>query len=377
MSTVQVRLAGLGSVLPAGSVARTVNVCEPSARPLYVWGEVHAVSAPPSSVQPKVEPVSVALKAKVADAEADVPDGPVSIVVSGARVVDRDRAAGRGRAVAGRVDGDRGDRRRTIGQARRIPARGVREVGRVGADDDIVDEEVDMVDGGVILGSGTDRDAAADGRPVGRRCERHGRRGRVGDLQVDRPGPAGRARVGVAGRVGRPDGERVRALGQAAVRLWARCTPSAAPPSSVQPKVEPVSVALKAKVAVSEVAMPDGPASIVVSGGVVSTVQVRLAGVGSVLPAGSVARTVNVCEPSARPLYVWGEVHAVSAPPSSVQPKVEPVSVALKAKVADAEPTVPGRPRVDRRVGRRRVDRPGPAGRARVGVAGRVGRPGR
>ena len=57
--------------------------------------------------------------------------------------------------------------------------------------------------------------------------------------------------------------------------------------------------------------MPDGPASIVVSGGVVSTVQVRLAGLGSVLPAGSVARTVNVCEPSARPLYVWGEVHAV------------------------------------------------------------------
>ena len=33
-SMVQVRLAGLGSVLPAGSVARTVNVCEPSASPL-------------------------------------------------------------------------------------------------------------------------------------------------------------------------------------------------------------------------------------------------------------------------------------------------------------------------------------------------------
>ena len=74
------------------------------------------------------------------------------------------------------------------------------------------------------------------------------------------------------------------------------------PPSSVQPKVEPVSVALKAKVAVSEVAMPDGPASIVVSGGVVSTVQIRLAGLGSVLPAGSVARTVNVCAPWASPL---------------------------------------------------------------------------
>ena len=37
-STVQVRLAGLGSGLPAGSVARTVNVWEPSASPVYVLG---------------------------------------------------------------------------------------------------------------------------------------------------------------------------------------------------------------------------------------------------------------------------------------------------------------------------------------------------
>ena len=43
---------------------------------------------------------------------------------------------------------------------------------------------------------------------------------------------------------------------------------------------------------------PDGPESIVVSGGVVSTVNERLAGVGSVLLAGSVARTSNVCPPS-------------------------------------------------------------------------------
>ena len=75
-----------------------------------------------------------------------------------------------------------------------------------------------------------------------------------------------------------------------------------APPSSVQPKVEPVSVALNAKLADAEPTVPVGPASIVVSGGVVSTVQVRLAGLGSVLPAGSVAATVNVCAPSASPL---------------------------------------------------------------------------
>ena len=41
-------------------------------------------------------------------------------------------------------------------------------------------------------------------------------------------------------------------------------------------------------------------------GGVVSDgaliVQVHVAGVASVLPAASVARTLNVCEPAARPL---------------------------------------------------------------------------
>ncbi len=50
----------------------------------------------------------------------------------------------------------------------------------------------------------------------------------------------------------------------------------------------------------------DGPLVIVVSGGVVSvgatTVQLRLAGEASVLPAASVARTSNVCEPTATPL---------------------------------------------------------------------------
>ena len=48
-----------------------------------------------------------------------------------------------------------------------------------------------------------------------------------------------------------------------------------------------------------------GPERIVVSGAVVSIVQVWLAGVWSVLPAVSVARTENVCEPSLRPVYVW------------------------------------------------------------------------
>lgn len=45
----------------------------------------------------------------------------------------------------------------------------------------------------------------------------------------------------------------------------------------------------------------EGFAVIVVCGGVTSTVQVRVAGVASVFPTGSVARTSNVCEPSDSP----------------------------------------------------------------------------
>jgi hypothetical protein len=54
------------------------------------------------------------------------------------------------------------------------------------------------------------------------------------------------------------------------------------------------------KLASAERTTPEGPESIVVSGAVVSTVQLRLAPVDSWFPAGSVALTVKVCEPSAR-----------------------------------------------------------------------------
>ena len=47
---------------------------------------------------------------------------------------------------------------------------------------------------------------------------------------------------------------------------------------------------------------PVGPFRFVVSGAIVSTVQVRVAGVASWLPAASMARTLKVCEPWARPV---------------------------------------------------------------------------
>jgi hypothetical protein len=69
--------------------------------------------------------------------------------------------------------------------------------------------------------------------------------------------------------------------------------------------VEPLSLDVNVKLAELDVDVPDGPPVIVVfgavvSGGGTSTVQVRLAGDPSVLPAASVARTENVCDPFAR-----------------------------------------------------------------------------
>ncbi len=59
-----------------------------------------------------------------------------------------------------------------------------------------------------------------------------------------------------------------------------------------------------------------GPAT-VVSGSMVSTVHVRVAGVVSALPAASTARTASVCAPSGRPLERNGAEHGAKSPPSS------------------------------------------------------------
>jgi hypothetical protein len=68
---------------------------------------------------------------------------------------------------------------------------------------------------------------------------------------------------------------------------------------------EPASSELKVKFAVVSAVLAAGPDSIVVSGAVLSggstTVQLWAAGVASVLPAASVARTLNVWSPSASP----------------------------------------------------------------------------
>jgi hypothetical protein len=78
-----------------------------------------------------------------------------------------------------------------------------------------------------------------------------------------------------------------------------------APLSTRHANVEPDSVEANANAGVASFVGPLGPAVIDVSGGVVSAggliVHVCEAGVASVLPAASVARTLNVCEPVLRP----------------------------------------------------------------------------
>ncbi len=74
------------------------------------------------------------------------------------------------------------------------------------------------------------------------------------------------------------------------------------PPSRWHSKVEPPSDEVKENEAPFAFVGSLGCAVIVVFGAAVSIVQVKLAGVGSVLPEASVARTSKVCEPSVRPV---------------------------------------------------------------------------
>src|SRR5205823_11250622 len=74
-------------VFPAGSVAVTVKVWLPAASgPAYVFGLVHAVAVPPSSLQVNVEPVFELVKLKVAEVRFVGLSGCAVIVTVGGRV---------------------------------------------------------------------------------------------------------------------------------------------------------------------------------------------------------------------------------------------------------------------------------------------------
>ena len=102
----------------------------------------------------------------------------------------------------------------------------------------------------------------------------------------------------------------------------------------------------KVKVGAVLLVGPFGPEVMLVSGAVVSTVQVRLAGLASVFPAVSVAFTSKVCEPSDSPLYSFGEVQLSKAPLSSLHSKVALLSLEEKLKLAVVLLRVPEGPEV-------------------------------
>ena len=77
-------MAGVASVLPAASVARTSNVWLPAPSAAVVSGLVHGAYEPPSTRHSKVAPGLLALKSKVGVVSFDGSFGPESIVVSGA-----------------------------------------------------------------------------------------------------------------------------------------------------------------------------------------------------------------------------------------------------------------------------------------------------
>ncbi len=94
------------------------------------------------------------------------------------------------------------------------------------------------------------------------------------------------------------------------------------PPSRLHWKVAFGSFEENVKVGVGSAVAPDGPVSIVVSGGIPSTTMFRESGVGSMLPAASIARTSKVWGPSLRFAVVKGVVQAAKAAASTRHWKV-------------------------------------------------------
>ena len=88
-------------------------------------------------------------------------------------------------------------------------------------------------------------------------------------------------------------------------------------PASIRHWTVAFASAVKTKVGVVSLVRAGGPLVIVTVGAVVSTVIERVAGVLSMFPASSTARTLNVCAPGASVAAVNGFGHAVAVAPST------------------------------------------------------------
>src|SRR5919106_1377797 len=104
-------------------------------------------------------------------------------------------------------------------------------------------------------------------------------------------------------------------------------------PSSLHSKLEPPSVAVNEKLGSVSLEGSDGAAVMFVFGAVRSIVQVCDAGVASVLPAASVARTSKVCEPADRLVKLFGDVQEAKEPLSSLHSKLELPSLEVNEKL--------------------------------------------
>src|SRR5512133_3556214 len=106
-----------------------------------------------------------------------------------------------------------------------------------------------------------------------------------------------------------------------------------AAPSRRHSDMEPDSLTVKTAEASPESVCGGGADVIVVFGAVVSIENERVAGVESVLPAASVARTPTEWFPAASADVVHGLVHVAQEPLSTRHANFEPASVALNEKV--------------------------------------------
>ena len=127
------------------------------------------------------------------------------------------------------------------------------------------------------------------------------------------------------------------------VWVWGEVHATRGAPSRLHWNVELGSLEVNAKDALFDVDVAGGPDVIVVSGGVVSpaggvvsTVHVWLAGVGSA-PFWSEARTWKLCVPTESPVYDTGLVQLANAAESSEQANVALVDVEVKLHWADVE----------------------------------------
>src|ERR1044072_2253885 len=82
-STAHIHTAGVGSVLPDGSVAGRETVGAPTARPAYDFPEPQEANSAVSSLHSKLEPDSLEPKEKPAEVVVVVAGGPPGMVVSG------------------------------------------------------------------------------------------------------------------------------------------------------------------------------------------------------------------------------------------------------------------------------------------------------